>query len=930
MTKKLLILGVAVLLSVFGIATVNATHSDSLFVYDFRNATSTVANQAAANSGVDMVLSGNWSSNSEGVNFTGDLVSLQSGGAADPPSNPTISVPGSNALGMSVVFSSNGACINDSQNISQIGSFGAGASQLKLQLSKCTDGYVYPECRVAGGNTPTGTGPERGTTAIVADTLYRLECIKGPDVSNVGAELTMRLTEVASDHTYTDTFTIPETGTISTNKDVTAGNKSPLPAQGSNTDQFTGMVQALGYCSSTSAANAQTCVENEVVATLPSTGEEYSVYTYDLRDTTGTVSNTAALNAGVDLVLSGDWNSDSTGTTFTGDTEYSQSGGTAVPTSGPTLDFTEDQAVGTAAVFSRLDGCLNAMQLLTQTGNYANYQSQIKLQLSKCNSSSNNEVFPECRFAGENTLGSELALRGTTAIIADTPYRLECVKGPNAFSSNSVTMRLTNLTTNQVSTDTFSISNTGDMSTTAAMGVGNRSPLPSQANNDVQLNGTIQKLGYCASDEVATTELCLETTVSYVAPPAPTDVVDEIKYSYGDTRDEVVFSWRGSEDTLYYGATNTYGQTATASASAITPVDTTGPFMEVRVSGLSLGTTYHYKIGTAGLDHTFTTAAGDTDDFQALAVGDTIASTCREYEQDLFDQMGALSPNFVLHHGDISIANECGVSAVHQFFMDAEASFATNAAFMVTWGNHEYGNPTSHAPEGTPRDSLANYKGRLAVPNPQTVPNDTATKTTHPGCGEEIESTVNTCQGEDWGWFRSGRVLFISFPEPWWNAITDWETKADALMTDAQEDSTIDFVVTYGHRPVISSTDYTPPNNWESVFGALAAEHSPSTSNPDGKYVLDLAGHRHGMEVFEDWNNLTQVVNGGGGQGLINFQTVLPESTYRAKHLGFSTLSYDASAHELTYQMICGPAHSGEDITCTPGAVLYSKTFSAQ
>lgn len=925
------IFGGLLLLAVSALAvnSVGAAHTDSLFVFDFRNATSTVPNLAAANTTTSMQLAGDWSSSTEGVNFLGDTVSLQSGGAATPPTTPTISIPATKSVGMAVVFSRENICANDSMNLSQIGAFAAGASQLKLQFSKCTNGNIYPECRFAGAITPTGTGPVEGTTALQANRLYRMECVKSPDNTTTGlAAVTMRVTDVEANTTDTYNFDIPATGTINNSKAVTAGHKYPLPTQANNTDQFNGMIQMLGYCSSVDAATTQTCLGSEVVAHLPSTGEEYSLYTYDLASAGNTVANQAAANTGVSLNLSGSWTSNDRGVNFSGDLTANQSTGYAKPATGNTLNIAADQAFGAAAIFSRTNVCNPEVQLLTQTGLYLAGTAQLKLQMSKCNSTSGNQTFPECRIAGLSTPNNTLALRGSAALDASKDYKLECVKAPDNGANAVVTMKLTDLATDQVTTNTFTIPATGAITTTSYLSVGNKYPLGPNANNTSQLNGLLSKVGYCSSAEVATTQLCLDTTVEYVAPPTPTDVVDEIKYAYGNTRDEVVFSWHGSESTIYYGTTSSYGSQATASASAITPVDMAGPFMEAHLTGLSLGTTYHYKIGVDGLDHTFKTAAADTDNFQAIAIGDTIASTCRAYEQAMFDQVKGISPDFVLHHGDIAIANECGTSAVHQFFMDAQSSFATSSAFMVTWGNHEYGNPTANAPVGTPRDSLANYKGRLAVPNPQTVPNDTATKITNPGCGEEISSTVNTCMGEDWGWFRSGRVLFISFPEPWYNAIADWKTKAAALMASAQADSTIDFVVAYGHRPVISSTGYTPPAGWETAFSELAAAYSPSTANPDGKFVLDLTGHRHNMEVFDNWNNLTQVVNGGGGQGLINFQTILPGSVFQAKHLGFSKLAYDAIAHTLTFSMICGPAFSGEAMTCTPGQTLYSQVFT--
>lgn len=667
-----------------------------------------------------------------------------------------------------------------------------------------------------------------------------------------------------------------------------------------------------------------------------------SLYVYDLRNAAQTVDNSASVNQSATMQFAGDWSSTPEGVVFEGNTTSLQSGGHAAPSSGLVIDEPASASVGAAAIFTQTGGCGADSQNVSQIGPFASATSQIKLQLSKCRSG---DMYPECRIAGQNTPTRQFALRGTPVLSEGASYKLECVKSPDQGGSSTVTMRTTDMATTTTTTDTFDIPATGPISSSRDVTAGNKYPIPSQSSNTDQFTGTITILGYCASSDVATTQSCLDTEVSTdstppteppvappteppVEPPVSSGSADEIKFSYGDTRDEVVFSWRGDADVIYYGTDQSYGNFSAASESDITPVDIEGPFMEARISGLSYGTTYHYKIGTDGADGTFTTAAGDNDDVYAVAIGDTIASDCRTYQNEMNSLITSMQPHMVLHHGDMSIANECGVPAVHQFYMDLQNSYSTFAAFMPVWGNHEYGKPTTHAPAGTPRDSLANYKGRSAIPNAQTVPNDSATKTSHPGCGAEIGSSVNTCRGEDWGWFRSGRVLFISYPEPWWKAIMDWRSKADALMTQAQNDPSIDFVVTYGHRPVISSTGYTPPKDWATAFSQLANSHSPSSTNPDGKYVLDLTGHRHNMEVFSDWNNLTQVVNGGGGQGLINFKTILNGSSFRAKHLGFSTLSYDAQSRTLTFAMVCGPSHSNQDVTCTAGDVLYTQQFS--
>lgn len=431
---------------------------------------------------------------------------------------------------------------------------------------------------------------------------------------------------------------------------------------------------------------------------------------------------------------------------------------------------------------------------------------------------------------------------------------------------------------------------------------------------------------------LAAAAVALVMTGGGAGSPAPataaTVTVDEVTYAFGNERTEVVVSWRGAEPTLFWGADDNYGNQVTATRSMISPVDTSGPFYEARISGLTAGTTYHYRIGASGADRVLHTAPANTDDFTAVVIADTEATICRTYQAEMFGLVAAVDADMVLHHGDHAIANDCGVPAVHQYFLDLETTLANGASFQPMWGNHEYGPPTADAPPGTPRDTLANYKGRVAMPNAQTVPNDKTTQTSHPGCGQEIGSPTNTCLGEDWGWFRAGRVLFIGYPEPEPGAIADWQKKADVVMADAQANTTIDFIVTYGHRPVVSSTSYTPPTGWATAFDALAAKYSP-TARAGGKYVLNFAGHRHNLEVFGSRKGVTHVVNGGGGQGLIKFGSTVAGSTWRMKHLGFSTLRYSASARTLVFSVICGPAHPSQSGTRTPGSTLYSRTYTA-
>jgi uncharacterized repeat protein (TIGR01451 family) len=404
------------------------------------------------------------------------------------------------------------------------------------------------------------------------------------------------------------------------------------------------------------------------------------------------------------------------------------------------------------------------------------------------------------------------------------------------------------------------------------------------------------------------------------------DTADEIHYSFGGTPDSVVFDWRGGDPTLYYGTDPGALQPATATAPAIRPVDNPGPFREVALTGLSPGTTYHYRIGAVGDDHTFTTTP--TGNFTWVDVGDTGTTRCQPWVADIHALIAAQAPSFVTHGGDISYANECGVPAVHQYFVDQQA-WSEDAAFMPAWGNHEYGPTNSESLPGATKDTLANYKGRVAIPNPQFVPLDTPSRVSNPGCGAEIGSKTNTCPGEDWGWFIAGHVLYISYPEPWYNAFAAWEPVAQRLMADAQADPTIDFIVTYGHRPAYTSQSASVETGLRTALTTLSGLYSPTSSHADGKYVLNVAHHVHAEEVFAPIGGLVNITNGGGGAGQASFGTVASGSIFRASHPSILSAAYDATAHTLAVSLVCGPVYtpSPKD-ACTSGTTVYSQTFT--
>ena len=409
------------------------------------------------------------------------------------------------------------------------------------------------------------------------------------------------------------------------------------------------------------------------------------------------------------------------------------------------------------------------------------------------------------------------------------------------------------------------------------------------------------------------------SNVGLVSPAlaATTEPNDEIHSSIGDSADRMWLYWHGPDNTVQYGVDSSYGQTATAHPPAIRPKDTGQNQWQVQLTGLAPDTTYHYKIGPSGLDHTFHTTP--TGDFVWADIGDTgttyTGGGCTlPWMSEIWQQLADEHPDLVTHGGDISYANTCGIPSVHQFYNDI-APLATQAAIEFAWGNHE----------SAGGDSIANYKGRFNAPHAQTIPLDTATRVTSPGCPSPSDPTKNGCQGNDWGWWTAGHALFITYPEPWSGAFDSWQTAADALMQQAENDPDIYMIVTVGHRPAYTNGG-VGDTTLQPILDALADEYSP-TARPDGKYLVNIAHHLHSGHVISPKHGLLHVVNGGGGYEQTNLKKNAGTLwlTNHNEHM-LATIT----GKQLRLDFICGPVFTpnpGQD-ACTKGAVLYSTTLT--
>jgi hypothetical protein len=379
---------------------------------------------------------------------------------------------------------------------------------------------------------------------------------------------------------------------------------------------------------------------------------------------------------------------------------------------------------------------------------------------------------------------------------------------------------------------------------------------------------------------------------------------DEIHWTLtGPT--SVTVDWRGSVATLRYGTTSLYGLTATGVTPSPLPFSSSGPFWEANINGLQPATVYHYSVA-GGPDHLFHTLPATPTTFTVFVEGDIGDTSNYERVGPVQSLIAAGGPAFVLALGDLTYGNVNGQAAVDNHFNNV-MKWSQDAAYMPGWGNHEWDEST---------DDFRNYKGRFGFPNPQTSPGA-------PSAG---------CCGEDWYWFDYGNVRFISYPEPFSGAWSDWMTQAGAVMDAAQSNRAISFIVTFGHRPAYSSGWHAGDPELAGYMNTLGASHS--------KYVLNLNGHSHNYERSYPQSGVTHVTVGIGGStleeasGSCLYAGGCPApswSAYRAFHHG--ALRLTISPTSIRGDAICGPAgDSGSnknDITCTLGAVFDSFGINA-
>ncbi len=371
---------------------------------------------------------------------------------------------------------------------------------------------------------------------------------------------------------------------------------------------------------------------------------------------------------------------------------------------------------------------------------------------------------------------------------------------------------------------------------------------------------------------------------------------DEIHYTVTG-QNSVTFDWRGTaaENSIGFGLSSGAYTQVTAVAPNPLPNSSQGPFWEAKLTGLKENTLYYYSIGN-GPERTFRTApALGSSGFTVYAQGDIGDTTSYFNVGAVQDLVANGQPAFVIGLGNLARGITNGKAAVDQHFNDVMA-WSKQAAYMPAWGVTEW--------QGNANDNFANYKGRFDLPNPQTSP------------GTPLAG------GEDWYWYDYGNSRFIAFPGAWTGAWSDWNTKADALMAQAQADPKIQYIVTFGYNTAYSSGRFPGSYALKSMLNTLGDKHS--------KYVLNLNSQSRNYERSHPQHGVVHVTAGIGGTTLAQDGTCLwltctqpAWSAFRAMHQGALKLNFTTTGIDGSF--ICGPAGGGSnDVSCTKGSVVDS------
>lgn len=335
-----------------------------------------------------------------------------------------------------------------------------------------------------------------------------------------------------------------------------------------------------------------------------------------------------------------------------------------------------------------------------------------------------------------------------------------------------------------------------------------------------------------------------------------------------DPNNSIVVNWFNpvttGDSSVDYGLTSSYGSTVN--------IPTMTNYHHVELTGLTPGTTYHYRIrssdGTFGSDNTFTTASAQINTFSFAVFGDprggqTANEPFYSRHEALCNWIKQNGFNFALQTGDTvwggsaSVANPLGAQNFYLDFYRLERNLAGSVPIMATMGNHEVQTVESGGTK-TYTYYYELYEGAYPTNGP-------------PGNTGRIYS------------FDYGNVHFVCLSSYQIN----WASQGTWLDTDlaaARANPNIKWIFAFMHYPMYTTSGHSgdaPQVNqllyWKPVFD---------------KYHVDVvfAGHNHCYErtkslidgqVVEDGEGTVYVTSGMGGA---EFNGTAPSPLFAASY----------------------------------------------
>ncbi len=360
---------------------------------------------------------------------------------------------------------------------------------------------------------------------------------------------------------------------------------------------------------------------------------------------------------------------------------------------------------------------------------------------------------------------------------------------------------------------------------------------------------------------------------------APPDTIIQ-PYLQTPTESSIYVCWHASvsaESKIEYGTTELLGNSQLGDVY-IWPDSTTWHW--VKLTNLKPETVYYYKAisGTMSSDiYKFKTppsVGSKTGHIRFAIIGDTrtfpnqftnVVTSIREKVADLYgDPNIENNLNLILSNGDI-VHYGPNLSEYKSQWFEPLSGVTANVPIMVSIGDHEHD-----------ADNYYHYMKNEDFAGPQ---------------------------GEKYYSFKYGRVLFIAVHSIFH---TDQQLQwLDNLLQDAEADSTIDWVITYTHRPGHSEI-------WPSGNESYVQDHVIPILSKYSKADILTYGHSHAYERGQVTNaSLRLLENGGGGAELDRWreydnQTDYPEIqktydywSYTIVDIDVENKRYDAAMYAI-------------------------------